>query len=244
MHRVPLQPLVAGVVVLPATAARYLVRVLRLRVGDGFEAFDPRAGVVAKAAITAIDRDGGEVRATIDPAALVDVREAPVVIVQGYPKGDKLGDVARDATELGATAIVPALCARSVARPDPLKLVARQERVQSIVDESARQCGRVSAPIVLAPLPWDDALAAAETMATYRFVLWESADVPLRADLLAIDAPQNGVAFAIGPEGGLTAEEAEIARARGWCVRSLGKIILRTETAATAVLGAWRVLGR
>ena len=244
MHRLPLQPLVAGVIVLPEAAARHLVRVLRLRVGDAFEAFDPRAGVVAQAAITAIGKDGGEVHVAVDRVVPVELREPPVVIVQGHPKGDKLGDVARDATELGATAIVPAICARSVARPEPSKLVARRDRVQAIVDEAARQCGRVRAPVVLAPLPWDDALAAAETMASHRFVLWESAEVPLRADLLAIEDGAAGVAFAIGPEGGLDAEEIELARGRGWRARSLGKSILRTETVAAAVLGAWRVLGR
>src|SRR2546430_7107294 len=108
MHRLPMQPLVPGVVALPASSARYLVRVLRSKVGDSFEAFDPRAGVVAKGAIVSIARGGEEVQVAIDDVVPVDAREPPLVLVQGYPKGDKLGDVVRDATELGATTIIPA----------------------------------------------------------------------------------------------------------------------------------------
>jgi 16S rRNA (uracil1498-N3)-methyltransferase len=239
-----MQPLVPGVVALPASSARYLVRVLRCKVGDAFEAFDPRAGVVAKGAVVSIARGGDEVQVAIDDVAAVEAREPPVVLVQGYPKGDKLGDVVRDATELGASALVPAICNRSVARPGDKKLAARGDRLQSIADEAARQCKRVRSPTVLAPMPWDDALATAEAMAHHRFVAWEESKTPLRDALLAIDDASVGVAFAIGPEGGLEREEVERAEARGWLVRSLGATILRTETAATAILGTWRVLAR
>jgi 16S rRNA (uracil1498-N3)-methyltransferase len=82
-------------------------------------------------------------------------------------------------------------------------------------------------------------------MAQHRFVAWEESKTPLREALLAVeDASATGVAFAVGPEGGLAREEVERADARGWLVRSLGATILRTETAATALLGAWRVLAR
>src|SRR5262249_25970367 len=164
------------------------------------------------------------------------------VLVQGYPKGDKLGDVVRDATELGATTIVPAICARSVARPGDRKLAARGDRLQSIADEAARQCKRTRSPVVLAPMPWSDAIATAAAMAQHRFVAWEESKTPLRDALLAIADASTGVAFAVGPEGGLERAEVEEARARGWEERSLGAIVLRTETAATALLGAWRIL--
>lgn len=240
MHRLPLQPLVPGVVALPAPSARYLVRVLRLKIGEGFEAFDPRAGVVAKGAIVSIV--GDDVQVAIDDVVAVERREPPIVLVQGVPKGDKLGDVVRDATELGTTTILPAICARSVSRPPERKLASRAERWQTIADEAARQSRRARSPTVLAPTSWDDAIATADAMAHHRFVLWEESKVPLRDALLAIDDEATGVAFAIGPEGGLERDEVDRAEARGWLVRSIGGTILRTETAATAVLGAWRVL--
>ena len=241
MHRVPLTPLVAGAFVLPEAAARYLVRVLRLREGDDFEAFDPRAGVVAKGAVLSIDRD--VVQVVLDEVSPVSLGEPALVLVQGYPKGDKLGDVVRDATELGATIVIPAIAARSVARPDEKKAAARGERLSAIADEAARQCGRVRAPTVLAPMPWSDAIATAKAVAARGAVLWEEATTPLGRELaMLITHARDGVAFFIGPEGGLERDEVMQAETAGFPARSLGKTILRTETAATAVLGAFRVL--
>jgi 16S rRNA (uracil1498-N3)-methyltransferase len=241
MHRLPLTPLVTGAFVLPDAAARYLVRVLRLREGDGFEAFDPRAGVVAKGAVLSIDRD--VVRVILDDVSPVSLGEPALVLVQGYPKGDKLGDIVRDATELGATIIVPAIAARSVARPDEKKAVTRAERLSTIADEAARQCGRTRAPTILAPMPWSDAVATAKGLATRGAVLWEEATAPLGDELASLTAhAREGVAFFIGPEGGLERDEVVQAEAAGFPARSLGKVVLRTETAATAVLGAFRVM--
>ena len=244
MHRLPLTPLVARIGALPPSAARYLVRVLRLRVGDEFEAFDPRAGVRAKGAVTSIDRD--QVIVAIDQVQPSERDASPLVLVQGHPKGDKLGDIVRDATELGATAIVTALCARSIARPQGDKLVARERRLAAIADEAARQCGRARAPTVLSPMPWDDAVETTKSLAAHGFVLWERATTPLIDDLTALarstDELARGVAFFVGPEGGLTDDEVSIADRAGFPARSLGSTILRTETAATAVLGAFRVV--
>jgi len=181
MHRVPLTPLVTGAFVLPEAAARYLVRVLRLREGDGFEAFDPRAGVVAKGAVLSIDRD--VVQVVLDDVSPVSLGEPALVLVQGYPKGDKLGDIVRDATELGATIVIPAIAARSVARPDEKKAASRAERLAAIADEAARQCQRVRAPTVLAPMPWPDAVATAKGLAMRGAVLWEEAITPLGDEL-------------------------------------------------------------
>lgn len=241
MHRVPLTPLVAGAFVLPEAAARYLVRVLRLREGDGFEAFDPRAGVVAQGAVLSIDRD--VVQVVLDEVSPVSLGEPALVLVQGYPKGDKLADVVRDATELGVTIVIPAIAARSVARPDEKKAASRSERLGAVADEAARQCGRLRAPTVLAPMPWSDAIATAKAVATRGAVLWEQATMPLGRDLVAMAShAREGIAFFIGPEGGLERDEVVQAEQAGFPARSLGKIILRTETAATAVLGAFRVL--
>ncbi len=237
--RLPISSLSAGERRLPEASARYLARVLRLRAGDRFEAFDPAQGTVADAVLVSID--GEHVTARIEAPVDSDDRTPTVVLVQGYPKGDKLADIVRDATELGATVVVPAICERSVARPEPSKLAARAARLSAVAAEAARQCGRARAPTVLAPMPWSDAIATARAMTTRGFVLYERATEPLRGDLVAL-ANDAAVAVAIGPEGGLSEAEVAFARESGFAPRSLGSIILRTETAATAVLGALRVL--
>jgi 16S rRNA (uracil1498-N3)-methyltransferase len=237
-NRLPLSPLRRGELPLPDASAHYLTHVLRLRVGDRFEAFDPREGSVARGDIVSIDDEIVVVHLEAPHAS--EPPSAPVVLIQGYPKGDKLADIVRDATELGVTIVIPAVCARSVARPDPSKAALRGQRLEAVAAEAARQCGRTRAPTVLAPIPWADALGTASALGTRGFVLFERATVPLRDDLLSLDQDEP-VAFAIGPEGGLTDEEVALAEREGFAARSIGTTILRTETAATAVLGAWRI---
>lgn len=237
MRRLPLPSLAAGERTLDRAAAHYVNRVLRLRAGEAFEAFDPRAGVVAEGRVVRVDREDVLVELAT-PRAVEE--SAPLVLVQGYPKGDKLGDIVRDATELGVTLIVPAVCARSIARPDEKKAASRAERLAAIAAEAARQCGRARAPEIAPPTSWDEALAIAAAHATHRFVLWEKSEAPLAKEL--VGCAGQPIAFAIGPEGGLTDEEIARAEPNGFAIRSLGRIILRTETAAVAVLGAYRVL--
>lgn len=243
MRRLPLPEPTAGERVLPKEASRYLARVLRLEIGAPLEVFDPRTGLVAGARVIAIDRE--HARLAIDAPRLDAAREPTVILVQGYPKGDKLADVVRDATELGATLIIPAIAARSVARPDDAKGDRKLERLEAVAGEAARQCGRARAPTLVAPLPWDEALAFARASlgdAGAAFALWERATTPLGPDLLAAARAGLGVALAVGPEGGLADDEIARALAHGFAPRSLGATILRTETVAAAALGALAIL--
>jgi 16S rRNA (uracil1498-N3)-methyltransferase len=239
--RAPVPGLQAGDARLGGGLAHYLVRVLRLRAGEEFTAFDPATGGEAEAAILRIEPDVihvrvGEVREGLRPSA----RE--VTFIQGYAKGAKCDAVVRDATELGVTRVVVAITRRSVVRLDPSRAAERQARWARIAEQAARQCGRSDAPRVEVPCPWPDALAYAPEGAA-QFCLWERATEPLGPplfDALSCDAP---LVFACGPEGGLEDEEVELARARGFRIVSLGRFALRTETVASAVLGAVRVWG-
>ncbi len=214
---------------LPAAAAHYLVRVLRVRTGGEIEVFDPRAGTSARATI---DLDGEAIDLWVGPLVASEYA-APLVLVQGYPKGDKLADIVRDATEIGATLIVPAVTARSVARPADARADGRRARLERVAVEAARQCGRVEAPTVLPPMPWAEALGVARAHAATGFVLFERAKEPIR-----VEDPTTSIALCIGPEGGLEPDEVAAAEDLGFVARSLGSTILRTETAATVALGA------
>lgn len=232
MRRLPLSSLEPGSRTLPAPSAHYVARVLRVRVGEAVEVFDPKAGTTATARVTSI---GADVVITIE--AVRDGEESePLVLLQGYPKGDKLGDIVRDATELGATLIVPTICARSIARPEAGS--AKGERWAAIAAEAARQSGRARGVEITPPVGLADALAIAREHAPNGFTLYEKATTPLGPDLLSA---RGGVAFLIGPEGGLTEDEVTSAERAGFVTRSLGAGVLRTETAATAVLGAYRI---
>ena len=239
MIRAPVPGLSQGERRLEGALAHYLVRVLRLRAGDAFVAFDPASAAEADATTVWADADAITVRfGPLRPGVARSTRE--VTWIQGLAKGDKVDAVVRDATELGATRIVVALTRRSVVKLDASRAAERQARWARIAQEAARQCGRADTPRVEAPCAWNDALDLAAG-APSRFVLWERATDPLGPALLAALAGTDALAFACGPEGGLEDREVDEARAAGWTIASLGPIALRTETVAAAVLGAVRI---
>jgi 16S rRNA (uracil1498-N3)-methyltransferase len=237
--RAPVPELVAGERRLDGAVAHYLVRVLRLRAGSEFTAFDPATGTEAEAQVLHAEGDTIAVRFGA-PRAGRALPQRALTWIQGFAKADRCDAVVRDATELGATRIVVATTRRSVVRLDDARANARLMRWTRIAEEAARQCGRSEAPRVDLPRAWTDALASVEDGAA-RFCLWEHATQPLAPVLF--DALARGVplAFACGPEGGIADDEVEVATARGWRTASLGPLVLRTETVAAAVLGAVRI---
>jgi 16S rRNA (uracil1498-N3)-methyltransferase len=232
--RLPLDALAPGPRALPPDAATYVARVHRLGSGDRLLLFDPDLAVEADAEIAEAGKRAVVVHVgAVRPAGRRPARE--VTLIQGTGKGDKLDAIVRDATELGATRIVPAICERSVVRPD----AARAARWRRIAVEAARQCGRGDAPSIFAPLPFEAAVLLAH--GALSLCLDPAADRPLGAALSSLDA--RGVAFAVGPEGGLTKAELDAAEAAGLTRVTLGPLTLRTETVCAAVLGALLMFG-
>jgi 16S rRNA (uracil1498-N3)-methyltransferase len=158
-----------------------------------------------------------------------------VTIAQAVPKGQKMDLVVEKATELGAYAIVPVRSARVVGHDtSPAKV----ERWRRIAKSAAQQSGRTRVPGVADVHDWNALLA---TFAQYDrvYVPWEVAEpAPLR-DVFDGELPDAiSVLVVIGPEGGFGADEVDRARAAGAKAISLGRRILRTETAALVVLAA------
>jgi 16S rRNA (uracil1498-N3)-methyltransferase len=155
-----------------------------------------------------------------------------VTLLQGVGKGDKLDAVVRDATELAATTILPFIGSRSVAQRTSEAAMTRLRRVAL---DAARQSGRGDLPRIVPPSPLADALRIVD--ADVRFVLVPGGASTLGQRLQAI-APRASVALLVGPEGGLTDDEVGLAEAHAFVRVGLGVLVLRTETAATAALGA------
>jgi 16S rRNA (uracil1498-N3)-methyltransferase len=237
MIRAPIADLLPGERTLRGQVAHYLARVLRLRAGAAFVAFDPARGLESDALVVGADGDSVAVRfGPLRPGRGL----GDLAWIHGLSKADKCDAIVRDSTELGATRITIAATSRSVVKLDEARSGARQARWARIAQEAARQCGRSEAPVVDRPLAWGEALATAPEDHA-RFCLWERATEALAPPLLEALAVGAALAFACGPEGGLDEAEVEVARAAGWRVTSLGPLILRTETVAAAVLGAVRV---
>jgi len=213
--------------------ARKVATVLRKRTGDRVQVVD--SGGVAFAAT--LEVDGRSVRATLDALLDRDAVETTieVTIAQAVPKGQKMDLVVEKATELGAYAIVPVRSARVIGYDtSPAKV----ERWRRIAKSAAQQSGRTRVPPVADVVDWDALLA---TFAGYDrvYVPWELADpAPLRAVFEREVPAACSVLVVIGPEGGFAADEVARARAAGGAPISLGRRILRTETAALVVLAA------
>ncbi len=166
------------------------------------------------------------------------VQELPVRITlyQGLPKGDKMELIIQKAVELGAVRIVPVETRRCVVKLDQKKAVSKQKRWQAISESAAKQSGRRVIPEVSLPLSYRDMLREAAA-ADVRLIPYENAEgMDSTRRIIASVQPGQTVAVVIGPEGGF--EEAEIREAEqaGFSAVTLGKRILRTETAGFVVL--------
>lgn len=217
--------------VLPAQAVRHVVRVLRLGPGDRLLLLDGR-GDHAEAVIEQATRR--EVTVRLGPRTTEPTGEHPGLhLIQALPKGGKLDEIIRRATELGVASVRPCLARRSVARPSPDRARKRLERWRRIAAEAARQCRREQVPEVNELVDLDAALVAAPAD-TLRVALWEDeGQVSLAQRLSALEAGR-GVTLVIGPEGGFEPEEVRLGRAQGFAPTSVGPLLLRTETAAVA----------
>lgn len=216
----------------------YLVRVLRLSPGDSLEVFDGQ-GQAFDARVASV----GEASARLTLGA---ARSAPrpraLTVVQGLPKGAKLEWVLQKGTELGVTAFVPAACARSVVKLDAKAAASRAERWRRIVEEAARQCGRADVPAVSLPAPLPQAVAGLPG-APAVFVLDEAERaVSLSHAFCALRDAGEPIALVVGPEGGFDRGEVDALIARGAVPVSLGRLVLRTETAALAAVSVLRHL--
>ncbi len=163
-----------------------------------------------------------------------------VTLVQGLPKADKMEMIIQKATELGVWDVLPVEMERSVARFDPMD-TRKLERWNRVAREAAKQSGRARVPEVRAPLRMAQAVKALQSQQNDAvLVAWEEEGDRLLSKMLArklMESPDlRKMALVIGPEGGITPAEVEALTAIGAESVSLGRRILRTETAGLCAL--------
>ena len=213
----------------------HIKNVLRLEVGDWIVACDGN-GTDYVSRIQSICSD--EVVASIEKVQPTGT-ELPVRITlfQGMPKKDKLELIIQKAVELGACEIVPVMTKRTVVKlSEEKKINKRLERWQSIAYAAAKQCDRGIIPTVHKPVSYEDALAMADQL-DYNVIPYELQTGMEEARKIVYQAcKQRSLGIFIGPEGGFEPEEVERAMTRNIHPMTLGKRILRTETAGMALL--------
>ena len=169
-----------------------------------------------------------------------------ITLFQGLPKADKMELIIQKAVELGAYEIVPVATTRSVVKLDEKKARSKTERWQGISEAAAKQSKRAVVPQVLSPMSMKEALgyAAQMNLAAIPYELAEGMQATDRfldevCKLAAGKTEQDTISqvgILIGPEGGFTEEEIAMAQEKNVCPVSLGRRILRTETAGLAIL--------
>jgi 16S rRNA (uracil1498-N3)-methyltransferase len=230
-----MSPISEGELDLDRRQSHYLCHVHRLGPADRFVAFDPLGQLEADAELLQIgSRQArcrlGEVRA----AQLVS--RLNVTLWQALGKGDRVDQVVRDATALGVRRLVVVETARAALRLGD-RGERRGERWRTIAVESARQSGRGDLPELVGPIRLERVLETHGEVGDRRVCLEAAASRSVREALRGWQ-PEEPLTALVGPEGGLDDDELERVRRCRFELVSLGPFTLRTETAATALLGA------
>lgn len=163
--------------------------------------------------------------------------EVKIYLFQGLPKGDKMEYIIQKCVELGVFAIVPVQMKNCVVKLDDKKAKSKQSRWQSISESAAKQSKRNIIPEIMAVSSFDEALEIAKSLDLI-MVPYENKD-GMKATVEALEKLKNAksIGIFIGPEGGFAEKEIEKAISSNAEIISLGKRILRTETAAITAVG-------
>ena len=159
-----------------------------------------------------------------------------IYLFQGLPKADKMELIIQKSVELGAYEIIPVETKRCVVKLDGKKAAKKVDRWQQIAESAAKQSKRMLIPNVHQVLSFKEALKYAESM-DIRLIPYELAKgMQETKEILAAIEPGQSIGIFIGPEGGFEEKEVEAAISEGAKPITLGKRILRTETAGLAIL--------
>lgn len=223
-----------GIVTIENEDVKHIKNVLRLKCGE-------------KVRISSNSGENyfGEIDTLADRMVLVRILEEhaadtelpnKIYLFQGLPKSDKLELIIQKAVELGACEIIPVAMKNCVVKLDEKKASAKQTRWQEIAKSAAKQSKRSVIPAVRRPLSYGEALEAAAAL-DVRLVPYEN-ERGMAATKEAVEAvrPGQSIGIFIGPEGGFAEDEIALAKERGMQLVSLGRRILRTETAGLAML--------
>lgn len=157
-----------------------------------------------------------------------------ISLYMAFPKGDKFEFIVQKAVELGINRIVPVLTSRCISRPDKASFSKKLQRFNKISLEAAKQSGRGIVPQVLDIISFDEAINQMQTF-DKKILFYENGGQPIKEVLTQSDTE---LAIFIGSEGGFSESEINLAISKGLCICSLGKRILRCETAPIVALSA------
>ena len=236
MHRFFVEPhqVAENTIRIEGTDVNHIKNVLRMKVGDVLQISD---GHNQQYLCSILSMESTEVVVSIEET-LATSTELPskLYLFQGLPKGDKMEFIIQKAVELGVYEIIPVATKRAVVKLDEKKAAKKVERWNSIAESGAKQSGRNVIPAVMDVMSYNEALAYAKKLDVV-LIPYELAEGMEETRQSIADIRQGqSVGIFIGPEGGFEVEEVERAKMQGILPVTLGKRILRTETAGLTML--------
>ena len=222
-------------VVITGPDVNHIKNVLRMKPGEEISVSNGMDGKEYRCGILALEQERivCELRFVKEDGVELP---AKVYLFQGLPKGDKMELIVQKAVELGVYQIIPVAAKRCVVKLDEKKTQAKITRWQGIAEAAAKQSKRAIIPRVTEVLDFSRAVKVAAEM-DVRMIPYELAEgMEKTRELIDSLKPRQSIAVFIGPEGGFEEKEIEEAMANGIEPVTLGKRILRTETAGLTVL--------
>lgn len=241
----PAEPIFA----LPNEVFHHAVTVLRLRVGDECALFDG-LGMCGQAVIECIDKKSAQARWSVSPT-IQTTNESPldITLAQCLSSAEKMDWTVEKAVELGVNRIVPLFSQKSQVKLSSERADKKMEHWTRLIRAACAQSGRNRCPSLSSPQPLTEWLNRAIRTDTnphnadiYSIILHPEHDNPQRLSQLPAPTDRQQVVLLIGPESGFSVQEYSLARSVGFIAATLGRRILRTETAGLATVAAMQAL--
>ena len=211
---------------------RHIRKVLRLKRGDEIVVFN---GSGKEYGGTIVEEGPSSVVITIQNIFSSKTEsQLEITLAQSLLKGDKMDYLIQKATELGVKEIIPFFSSRSVPLLEKSRRLKRYHRWERIAVEASKQCGR-GVVLKIEPLQDYSEILRTASRDSLRLILWEREGVRLK-EALERSKEKTKIFFIIGPEGGLSEEEVDQATRNGFTPVTLGRRILRSETASLCLV--------
>lgn len=225
-------------IIIDGSDVNHIKNVLRMQVGEeiavsnGIDGKEYRCGIVRlgdviECELRFVKEDGVEL-------------PSKIYLFQGFPKGDKMELIVQKAVELGVFEIVPVFMKRSIVKLDAKKAVSKVNRYQAIAEAAAKQSKRAIIPNVHECMTMKEAVNYAKELDVLLVPYEMAEDINKTRELMGSLKSGQSIGFFIGPEGGIDQAEIDMLKEVGASTITLGRRILRTETAGLTVL-SWLV---
>lgn len=235
MHRFFVTPesVSGNMVLIDKEQSHHILKVLRLKSGDQVELFDGQGHVFS--GILSRQENGGVLAEIQNKVYHTNEPAVRVVLAQGIARGEKMDYLIQKAVEIGVSAIVPFVSERTVVVLDQNKSQRKNDRWKKIAREACKQSKRNIIPEISPVILWPQLLTSLQDKRAV--ILYEEEENIRLREILAgykDDLKTRSITIIVGPEGGFTPDEIQMAKDRNISVAGLGSRILRTETAGLA----------